>query len=340
MKRILLLVAVAATAALVFFLLRRNLNSTAEAGIKDFAIEQTNRVDKIFFSKNSTKDNVLLQKDEAGNWTVKNAQGVFPASKSNIDMLLNFVMNKLQVKYPVGDSASEEINRTLYLHAVKAEFYLNDKLSKTLYVGGPTQNSMGTYMYMPGLKRPYVVEVPGFEGYVTPYFSTNLKDWRSKEVLNATADNIRRLEITWHEEPSESFVIDRPDDAGISLLDAQGRKLQVPLNPVRSLVGMFEHVQMEGWPNLPKQRADTVLRSKPFCTLKLNTRDGKTQSLELFRIPVSDETYSQENRDGSIRLFEIEYFWARVNGANELVQMQDAVLRNRLKKLKDFTAVP
>lgn len=340
MKRIILLLVIAAAAALAFFLLRRNLNSTAEAGLKDFAIEQTNQVDKIFLSKNSTKNYVLLQKDKDGNWTVKNALGTFPANKSNVDMLLNFVMKKLQVKYPVGDSASEEINRTLYLHAVKAEFYLNGDLSKTLYVGGPTQNSLGTYMYMPGLKRPYVLEVPGFEGYLSPYFSTSLNDWRSKDVLHASAENIRRLEINWHETPQESFVIDRPDDAGIALIDAQGRKQQVSLNPVRSLVGMFEHVQMEGWPNLPKQRADTVLRSKPFCTLKLNTRDGKTQSLELFRIPVSDETYSQENRDGSIRLFEIEYYWARVNGANELVQMQDAVLRNRLKKLSDFTNIP
>jgi hypothetical protein len=97
---------------------------------------------------------------------------------------------------------------------------------------------------------------------------------------------------------------------------------------------------MEGWPNLPKQRADTVLRSKPFCTLKLATRDGKSQTLELFRIPVSDETYAPEDRDGNLRLFEIEYYWARVNGTPELVQMQDAVLRNRLKKLTDFTQIP
>jgi hypothetical protein len=340
MKRILLLLSVVAVAAIAFFLLRRNLNSTMEAGPKDFAIEQTQKVDKIFLSKNSTKDYVILQKDEAGNWTVKGAQGVFPANTSNIDMLLNFVMKKLQVKYPVGDSASEAINRNLYLHAVKAEFYMNGDLEKTLYVGGPTPNSLGTYMYMSGLKRPYVLEVPGFEGYLSPYFSTTLKDWRSKEVIHAKAADIRKLEVAWHEQPSESFVIDRPDDAGIALLDARGAKVSVAQNPLRSLVGMFEHMHMEGWPNLPRQRADTVLRSKPFCTLKLNTRDGKSQTLELFRIPVSDETYASEDRDGNLRLFEIEYYWARVNGTPELVQMQDAVLRNRLKKLSDLTQIP
>lgn len=340
MKRILLLLVVVAVAAIAFFLLRRNLNSTMEAGPKDFAIEQIQKVDKIFFSKNSNKAYILLQKEASGQWTVKGPQGTYPANQSNVDMLLNFVMKKLEVKYPVGDSASDEINRTLYLHAVKAEFYLGGALEKTIYVGGPTQNSLGTYMYMPGLKRPYVVQVPGFEGYLTPYFSTSLNDWRSKEVFNVPADKIRKLETIWYEEPGESFTIDRPNDAGIALLDGQGNRMDVPMNPVRSLVGMFEHVQMEGWPNVSKARADTVLRSKPFCSLRITTTDGKMQTLDLYRIPVSDETYSQEDRQGNVRLFEIEYFWGRVNGANELVQMQDAVLRNRLKKRKDFTALP
>jgi hypothetical protein len=339
MKRILYLIGALAAITLGYLLLRKNINTTAAAGLRDFAISKPEAVDRIFFSLTGTQKFVLMEKDKEGNWTVQGPdKKPLPADPANIDMLLNFVMKKLEVKFPVSDSAVEPISRLLYLKATKAEFYLNGKLHKTIFVGGPTPNSLGTYMFMKEVDRPCVMHVPGFDGYLTPYFSVNLSDWRSKSVMQVQPEKVKTVQVNWAETPEMGWKIVRNSDQDIKLFDISGHELNAPRNLLRATTAMMEDIRMEGVPNISKARIDTVLRGKPFYSLMVEDVGGAKHSIELFRIPVSNETYSPEDRDGNARLFEIEYFWARIDGRPELVQMQDAVMRNRMKRITDFQA--
>jgi len=341
MKRIIYLVGALAAITLGYLLLRKNINTTAAAGLRDFAIEKTDAVDRIFLSLTGTQKFVIMEKDQDGRWTVQGPdKKKLPADAANIDMLLNFVMKKLEVKFPVSDSAVEPISRLLYLKATKAEFYLNGKLHKTIFVGGPTPNSLGTYMFMKEVDRPCVMHVPGFDGYLTPYFSVNLTDWRSKTVMQVAPEKIKSVQVSWNETPEMDWKIVRNSDQDIRLLDAAGQERNAPRNLLRATTAMMEDIRMEGVPNIPKARMDSVLGSKPFFNLLVEDVQGGKHSIELFRIPVSNETYSPEDKEGNARLFEIEYFWARIDGRPELVQMQDAVMRNRMKRITDFQTQP
>ena len=92
-------------------------NSSIREELKDFAIEDTSTVDKIFMV-DKTNSQVLLEKID-GQWFV-NKQ--FPVRKDAIDMLLK-TMNRLIVKSPVPKSSFDNIVGQLATQSIKVEIY-------------------------------------------------------------------------------------------------------------------------------------------------------------------------------------------------------------------------
>ena len=53
----------------------------------------------------------------------------------------------------------------------QVKIFSNKKILKTIYVGGDTQDQLGTYsMILDNSSEPYVLEIPGFKGYLSSRF--------------------------------------------------------------------------------------------------------------------------------------------------------------------------
>ena len=111
----------------------------------------------------------------------------------------------MQVKKPVGKEVLDEVIKKMIIKGTKVEIYENGKLSKVFYVGGNTPDDLGTYFYMDKAKEPYICNIPGFNGFISTRFFTNLNGWRSKNVFRNTEDEIAEINVQWMDNPKEFY---------------------------------------------------------------------------------------------------------------------------------------
>lgn len=347
MKRIRIALILLVIAIAIGFFLWRNLNHTAAYGTMDFALKNPTKITRIFMSSNEDKKGyIILEKNAKNQWWVSSEKKKYRADTAFVNDLLNYVMPHLQVKNPVSDGAKATITREMAIKAVKAEFYEGKTLVRTLYCGGPNNNSDATYMYLPAEgnekkhERPCEVILPGHGGYVTPYFTTQINNWRSPALIDIPSGEIASVSLTWTEHPEQSFTV-LNSLTGVELKDSRGKTVTANRNTLLAYLDMFTWITRETGEgpgiNQNKESKTALLSSTPFLVLDVAKTDGKHEVLQLYQRPVSEETYSPETRTGKLKVYETDTYWGVMRGSDEIWVLQDAILKNRIRRLQDFT---
>jgi len=154
-------------------LLQFNNRSTMKA-FSEFHIRDTASISKIFMVDKQNRS-ITLQRSGA-TWKVMSEGQEFPARMDAVKLLL-YTLHTMRVKMPVAISAQEEILRRMSGRSIKVEIYSPKRHIKTFFVGGVTQDNLGTYMLLEGAEVPFVVEIPGFRGFIASRFSTDIMNW-------------------------------------------------------------------------------------------------------------------------------------------------------------------
>ena len=340
MKRIGTLIAVILVLIAAFLIFRKNINQTHSLDSQAFRLDNPDKIDKILLSPNNTKLNYILLYKEKDRWFVKNDKLTEPADTHSIRELLYWVMRKAQIKSPVSDAEKEPVTREIALNGVKAVFYNGGSEINSFYAGNPTPTQEATYMYHPDMERPCIVEIAGFKGYLTPYFTLDIDAWRSPVILDIPAEQIQKVEIIWPEEPTKGFSISRENNALI-LRDVSGKVIK-DVNSTRllSFLERFQNVAREygetaGINRKPAMR-DSVIKKGHFFLINLMDVNGKKQGIRMYRMKTSAETYAPDRRDGSVPNFETDTYWVQVTGKPELWVIQGAIMNSRMKTLQDI----
>jgi hypothetical protein len=143
------------------FLVTKYQNSTLKEELSDFAVEDTASIDKIFLSdKDGYK--LLLERKTVSAWKVNNS---FEARPDAIKILLETI-HQIRVKAPVGRASFNNVIKKLAVKSTKVEIYQKGKIVKTYYVGGTTEDFLGNYMMIENSAAPFIIHIPGFEGYL------------------------------------------------------------------------------------------------------------------------------------------------------------------------------
>ena len=111
---------------------------------------------------------------------------------------------------PVPQTALTNTFRFLKEHRIEVKIHYADGETDAFFVGGPTPDQRAAYMLKPGADQPYEVFLPGFEGYLTPYYVPDLSTWQENPVFQVTAADLQRLSLTYYEDPTKSWVLERP----------------------------------------------------------------------------------------------------------------------------------
>lgn len=340
MRKLWVLLSILFVTLLIGVLFWKNRNSTGAVDINAFQLRTPEKITRIHISPNDPKSGyVILEKTGEHTWIAKNDKKQYEADTHYVNRVLFWLMKKIEVKNPVPDKSKDAVSRDIIATGIKVIFYEDKDEVKTMYVGGSTPDGMGAFMHIPGNERPVVTQVPGFTGTPAIYFSNNLQDWRSSMLIDLDIPRIARLDVLWTEEPKSSFSIVMKD-GDPQLLDASGRALSGKKNSMLAYLDMFKNVSrasgdMPGINRHPAQR-DSIKRSQPFFSLSITDNTGKIRHLHLFRRAVSDETYSLKDKVGQLKRFETDMYWGMLEGEPEIWEMQDIVMRNRMKKLGDF----
>jgi hypothetical protein len=284
-------------------LVSRNTNSSIKRELRDFAVEDTAAVDRIFMVKKDNQQVTLTRRDNC--WMVNDK---YPARTDAMDNLLK-TLNRIRVKSPVSASMLDNAVRMLATRNTKVEVYHKKKLLKTIYVGGPTQDQMGTFMMIEGSSAPFIVDIPGFTGYLSTRFFVDEVDWRSTEIFKYNFNDIRSISVDNADNPKASFKLVSPGNNQFSLSSGGGDIVSGTLDTVgvRFYISQFERVNFEFFADSTPQRIkDSLLACKPYRRLTLEDNSGRTRQLVAWLRPANGKL----NAEGLPLIWDDERLWA------------------------------
>jgi len=329
----------------LFFVIRSR-PGTYSPGMQDFAINDTSNVTKIFLSDKKNR-NITLTRVNEGTWKLNDK---FIASKDGIDIMLKTMLN-LSVKSPVSNLARNNVIRRLAAKSVKVEIYQHvyridlfgriklfphEKLTKTYYVGGVTQDNIGTFMILEGSEEPFITYLPGFRGFISSRFSTLEEEWRAHILFHHRLPDIANISLAFGDNPEWSYSLDNPDNRGFKLTSSMSRQPVTDFDTAKVIefLGSFANVRFEAFLNdLDKAKRDSIISSRPFYQISLTDRSGKTITVTTFKkLPSPGQT----DINGNLIKFDKERMYALVNDNKDLVFVQFFAFDHILKPLPFF----
>lgn len=298
-----------------------------EAG---FTITDTAAIHRIFIASRDGKRITLERAPQsAGRWVV---DGKYPALRAQIAQLLQTLHNQKAV-YPVPAKMHNSVVQGLAASSVKVELF--DKEGKTIrafYVGAETPDFNGTFMLVEGAKRPYVVRLAQFEGYLQPRYATSWYDWRDRTVFDIPADNIRRIAVRYADSKRQSFAIERTPN-GIQV-STDGPAPGAPnLRRAEQYLGFFQNVNSEGFLNGRRGIRENLAQVPKMCDIEVATASD-TQRVEVYWRYIDKRSKSVDES-----LFDIDRYYALLNGGRDTVGIQQQAFEKIFRDGREFFTV-
>jgi len=221
-----------------------------------FAVNDTSSVSKIFLAdRNGTS--ILLEKNK-NNWILNKKYDV---KKSSINILLSTIKD-IKVHKSVPLNATNNIIKDIATNGIKVEIYSNkknifftkNKLIRSYTLGQPTSDYLSNYIINNDEETPYIVNIPGFNGFLTPRYGVqvnnlDINSWRSTLIFKKSAKKINNISLTNFLDSSKSFSI---DNKKAILYDFNRNKVKVKKNIIDKYVKACSKLNCESFSNSNK----------------------------------------------------------------------------------------
>jgi hypothetical protein len=322
---------------ITLWLVKRNGNTTVPKDLRDFALNDTAAVTRIFMADRANHQ-VTLNKIRAGEWTVNNK---WRARNDGIFNLL-FVIKNLAIKSMVGISAQENVTKELASSAIKIEIYQGEKLVRCYYVGGATQDNEGTFMLLsdPETKknssRPFVMCIEGQSRYLTPVYNTNEAEWRDRTILSYYPPDIRSVKVEFMQATGTSYEVLQP---AYNTFTVKNLKTNTVLDrpdtlAIKQYLSYFQSQSYESLiPGIDPQRKDSVLKSQPMYVLTVQDKNNKPTEIRFFAM---EPRNVELDAHGKPEKYDLDKMYALIN-KQEFAVVQYFVFGKILTDIEYFT---
>lgn len=311
----------------------------------EFSVKNPETITKLFLADKTNKS-VLLEKQPDESWLINKK---YPAQQEVVETMLT-TLNEMRVREPVAKAAYGTIYRRMGFQNTKIEIYQtcyrinlfgkiklfkHEKLTKTFYVGDETQDNMGTYMMMVDNKIPYVINIPGFRGFLSPRFSAREEDWRTHLIFNHKISDIRSVTVEVPRYPDLSFRIDR-NQRQFTLTLLQGNHVVPAFDTLKvvDFMSSFSNIGMEAYRNnVDKAQRDTIFTKAPMQIVTLTDMKGKKITLKTYPKPI-EQAFLNENNE-LMREFDKDRLYALINDDKDVALIQYPLF-DRILKTADY----
>ena len=291
-KNIIGLILLAAVAAIAYYLSIEEepfKGPSNDRDYKDFAIEDTASIDKIFMSQLNGK-RITLSRNEEGVWMVN---GRFPARVDAINLILKTV-HDIKVVGPVSKKTFSGVVKRLASGSTKVEYYQGgSKPSKTWYIGDATANRMGTYMLLEkeGEKssKPYITHRLMERGYLGTRFFLDPLLWKDRVMMKVDPSQIKKVRIEHAVDSLISFEIQQIAESQFEIENLETEEKR-PLSSnmaipyLKNFSGVYyEYIDLK----TSQEELDSVYNSLPRHQILVELMDGKQIEMKTYYLPVN-----------------------------------------------------
>jgi hypothetical protein len=331
------IIAVLLLAVSAYFIISRR-SGTIREELKDFAVEDTASVTKIFLA-DKFGHACTLTKKSSGNWMVN---GKYRANPEAINILL-LTMKNIDVRSPAGKAAYNTIMKEIAAKGTKVEIYEHDKLAKTYYVGGATMDMLGTYMYLENSSVPFIMYIPGFEGYLTTRYIVMEEEWKLKSVFDVSIEDISSVIAEDLKNPANSIMITKKPDGDFVLQEYFEKKpvAGAEQSKIQNYMSGFTAVSYEAAIRANNKEIDSVKAFGAFRRLTVTDKNKNTTVVTMYRKPTSAQSEQMnEFRSEEAANYDYDRMYAQINNDPGFVIIQYNIFDRFFKTPADFLMTP
>jgi len=331
-KYILIFILLLAGAGTWYFLRNTTTGSTDKSKTM-FAVDNIEDITKIFLS-NKLHGNLLLEKKN-GVWYVN---GKHKVHKPMMDDFLNETIKKVRVAGPVPLAARKNVIASMASLATKVEIYVNGELEKVYYVGEPTNDMTGTYMYLQDSEDPFITHIPGFNGFLSTRYTVLENEWVNRILFDYKAEDIKSVDINYPADVNSSFTVTRKNNTGDFDISAAETAPNGSMNyaAVKSYFNAFSNRAAEGFIDLSPLQIDSIIKSEPVCIISITDKSNITHKLSVYRRASSDRDHGLYDNKGNKLAADPSRFNAIMDNEKRVIVIQDIVFANIMIKYTDF----
>ncbi len=289
---------------LFFYFKGQKKQITLEVSADFFQVKDTQQIDKVFFA--DIEGNSVTLERKGLFWIINDKYRVDKNTLSNMFEPLV----KMRINAPVAEKDKNDLVKELSVGGKKVEIYRQGKIDRTLYIGNATADGLGTYIYSDdeGLDRPYIVNIPGWNGNLGPRFFFDLNAWRNKKVFQLSATQIESIKVQYAQERSNSFEVlnlGKGKVAAIPVFEDQDSIQNLNQNKVMQIfVGSADMYFEDFVKNSASDKIDSVLNVLPlFATVTLQPFNKQLKVLHLKKVPTQDQNKLAPGRIAQDRFY-------------------------------------
>ena len=291
--------------------------SYLKSSLIDFAIKDTNSVDKIIITDPNSNKIQIIRKNQ--HWETSKGGCI---NQQSVHFILD-AFGKIVFKGYLPEKSQTKFTELMSTSHTKVEIFQNGKWSKTWYIGPATADHYGQIMLLESKETgkstfPVMMEISGMNGIIEPRFFADERKWICTSIFSLEMNEIENVDVNYPKEPYRNFSISQK---GRNFIVQQNN---IPFSTIDT-ANVFRYLQNYkkihfNLPNyeLSKKQCDSLHKTTPFCILKLSEKSGHKTNLRMFRI---NSIISQENEFGELINQDMDRFWCELpNG--EFVKCQ------------------
>lgn len=313
----------------------------------EFAVTDTANITQIVLTDRENNQ-VTLERMGPGQWRLNKK---YDANQVVVESLLRTLYN-VEVKGLVPKSARNTVisdmaakntlvqiyQRVPRLKMGRMKFFYRVKVSKSYYIGGPTQDHLGTYMMLEGSDKAYITFVPGQNAFLSLRYSTREGDWRDHTIVALTIQQIKSIDVEIPGRPDESYKILKTGEKSFEMFQYYNKPVTIPLDTIRVLdfMASFRNLKYEGLINdMEKERRDSIIHSVPMQTITIEAIDGGKYTITTFR---RKSPYEYDEVTQKETIWDRDRLYALINDGKDLTLCQFYVFDDVLKPFTWFRA--
>jgi hypothetical protein len=277
-NRLLLPLAALLLAAVAYFVVQKNTPTKTKE--RDFAIPNTDQIGQIFLADHNGAT-ALLKRTPDNTWTYNDTCRAY---QNGINSLLDAI-SRIAVRNNIPHNGVKQAVTNLATEGVKVMLYdRKGTLLKSYYIGGSAANGSGTIAMIDGASIPMIINIPGWEGTLQPRFLPAPKLWRDRALFGVKSDQIASVSTTYPTRPELDFDLTVPQPNQYTVTQKNKTETAPLIKPkVAYYLKGFETVNFEGFESANPKR-DSIVHSKPYCSIKVTEKDGKTHQVDFYPI--------------------------------------------------------
>lgn len=241
-----------------------------------FTVKDTSMIESVAISSNTV--NEITRRN--GIWRLNDK---FNADFNMVEVMKS-ILSQVKVKRPVAKLNQEDIIKDLKLTGKKVTVNYTDGTSSNFIAGGNSSKKDSYYLMD---EKAYLVEIPGYNNYISGIFELTENQWRDRVLFSTTWRSLQSLNIDYtnEEEDLEVFFDEK-------FLAVKGVN-QLDTTSLMEYIGQFQYFQINDFLEKGKyKKYDSLFQTEHTAVITISDIDAsKNRKLQVYPLMKGESFY-------------------------------------------------